>query len=361
MDSQISPSYYFKKKIFKKENKLIFAKLWICVGFEHDFKNDNDFITIMLSNKPIVVQRIKGEVKAFLNICSHRFSKIQIKDCGNRPLICPYHGWAYSKEGIPIGIPKKPLFKNYSKSELEEMKLTEYRVEKCGKLYFITLNEKAPSLKDYLGRYYNDIEHITNSLGIRLDINNLKIKSNWKIIIENTMEAYHLSTVHKETLAKLMPITTNENLNFSFDSPHSFYTIPLLINGSSKKLEFINHNFSERKYKIDGFIHYLIFPNLLISSSYGTTFNVSIINPISESKSNFQSNVFLAKLNNDVKVETLKDYVENVISYNRNVFDEDKLACESVQEVVNSSNQRGVLSLEEKRVHIFQQDYLKYI
>ena len=344
-----------------KNKKIFFQKIGFFFGFSHDFQNHNDFKTLKINNLPIVVQNCKGEIKAFLNICSHRFSKIQVKTCGNRPLICPYHGWAYSENGIPTGIPKKPLFKNYSKDELYQMKLKEFRVEKCGSLYFVTTNSKINPLKDFLGEYFSEIEKISNSFGLRIDINKLEIKANWKIIIENTMEAYHLGLVHRDTLAKLMPITTPENLTFSFHSPHSNYIIPLNVKENSKKLKFLHKDFSNRCYKIDGFIHYLIFPNLLISSSYGTTFNVSVINPISSCKTNFTSNVFLGKINDGVDIDEVLDFRNTAVEYNRQVFDEDKIACENVQEVVEYTDQPGVLSLEEERVHRFQLDYLEYL
>ena len=361
MNSQISSKYYYSKKIFKKEKKHIFSKVWIFAGFEHDFINENDFKTITVDDIPIVVQKLRGEVKAFLNVCSHRFSKIQTANSGNRPLICPYHGWAYSNKGIPTGIPKKPLFKKYTKDELCEMKLEEYKVEKCGSLYFLNIDNSAISLKEYIGEYFDEIEEMSNAFGERIDINQLEIKSNWKVIVENTMEAYHLALVHSETLAQLMPITSIDNLTFSFNAPHSNYLIPLLVKEGSKKLKFLHKSFSERKWRVDGFIHYLIFPNLLISSSYGTTFNVSIIDPTTSSKTDFISNVFLGKLNEGIDRSDIGSFINTAINYNRKVFDEDKTACEAVQESVKYTLQPGVLSLEEERVHKFQEDYLNHL
>ena len=55
------------------------------------------------------------------------------------------------------------------------------------------------------------------------------------------------------------------------------------------------------------------------------------------------------------------DFRNAAVDYNRQVFDEDKIACENVQEVVEYTDQPGVSSLEEERVHIFQSDYLHYI
>jgi hypothetical protein len=54
-------------------------------------------------------------------------------------------------------------------------------------------------------------------------------------------------------------------------------------------------------------------------------------------------------------------YKTSLIDFNRKVFDEDKVICESVQEGVEFTNQPGILSLEEKRIHSFQEKYINQI
>ena len=117
--------------------------------------------------------------------------------------------------------------------------------------------------------------------------------------------------------------------------------------------------FSERPYKINGYRHFLIYPNLLISSSYGVSFNFSIINPINPSKSDFISYVFLSESNK--KSNFIDIYSNLLIDFNRKVFDEDKSICEQVQRGVVVTDKPGVLSLEEERVHAFQKTYINQI
>ena len=361
MKSHINPEYYHLPEVFKTEQEKIFKKVWNFVAFTYDLQNENDFVTLTIDSAPIVIQNFKGQIKAFSNICSHRFSLLQTEKKGNRRLFCHYHGWSYSSDGIPNGIPKKPLFKDYSKEELCKLKLKEFKVEICGSLVFINLNNNSPSLKEYLGKYYNELEALTNSFGNRIDVNPITIKSNWKIIIENTMEGYHNSTVHKNTLSQLVPVTSPDNLVFDFNHPHSNFIVPLLIKENSKKFQLAYRSFSNRSWKLDGYIHYLIFPNLLISTSYGVIFNVSIINPINADTTYFESNVFLSKLNDEHTEEDVKDLATTVIEYNRKVFTEDVDVCEAVQIGVKYTDQPGVLSLEELRVEQFQKDYLNFI
>jgi phenylpropionate dioxygenase-like ring-hydroxylating dioxygenase large terminal subunit len=115
MFSNISPYHYHNQEVFEKEKSQIFHNNWIFVAFGNDLLNHNDFVTKTIGGIPIVIQNFNGNIKAFMNVCSHRFSTIQNEEKGNRALFCPYHGWSFDKEGMPNGIPKKPLFKDFSK------------------------------------------------------------------------------------------------------------------------------------------------------------------------------------------------------------------------------------------------------
>ncbi len=58
---------------------------------------------------------------------------------------------------------------------------------------------------------------------------------------------------------------------------------------SNRKIEEL---YSSRLYKINGYKHFLVFPNLLISSTHGSSFNYSLIEPLTESTTQFTSYVF---------------------------------------------------------------------
>ena len=54
-------------------------------------------------------------------------------------------------------------------------------------------------------------------------------------------------------------------------------------------------------------------------------------------------------------------FKDSLIEFNRQVFDEDQVICEEVQKGVVVTNKQGVLSLEEKRVHSFQENYINQL
>lgn len=357
MKALIKPKEYYTKEIFEKEKEELFSEIWNFVGFASDFAEVNDFVVSNVSGISVVVQNLKGKIRAFKNVCSHRHSIIQTCEKGNRPLMCPYHGWAYNDKGIPFGIPKKPLF-NFTKEELECLKLEEYSVDICGSLVFLKVKNDETTLQDYLGEFYNEIENMSNNFGKQIDLNEIEIECNWKIVVENTLESYHVALIHSETFQKLGA----DGLDFSFSKNHSVWDAVLLMKENEGKQAKVHKPFQNRNYKIEGYKHLIIFPNILISSTYGVSFNLSQIIPLSEDKTLFRSFVFIAKKDNESEGSILeKVYEDSLVDFNRKVFDEDKAICQEVQKGVKFSSYDGELSEEEERVLYFQQEYKKYL
>lgn len=355
MKAIITPKYYFDPLIHKAEEDKIFKNHWTFVGFTFDVSQDKDFITQRVGNIPIVVQNFNGVLRCFKNICSHRFSIIQTEKKGNRALMCPYHGWSYSKDGLPVGIPKKPLFK-FTDSELECLKLKEYNVSTCGNLIFVNLSHNKITLQEYLGQYFTEIAQLTNAFGELIDTNQITIKANWKIIVENTLESYHVNLIHKDSFRKLGA----SGMNFDFQKYHSTWDASIKFQEDDPALKLIHKPYIERPYKISGYKHILLFPNILISTTYGISFNLSHILPIDAEKTLFTSYVFITSKNIEKKKTALEtEYENSLVEFNKTVFDEDKYICEQVQIGVNYTDYNGELSDEEMRVCEFQKQYIQ--
>ena len=351
MFSNIEPKYYYTPDVYNLERRNIFRKNWIYIGLKSQLSKPNDFIYKKIGGIPVVVQNFNGELRAFINICSHRFSLLQTEKCGNRSLFCPYHGWAYDKSGKPCGIPKKPLFDNVDSNNLDKLKLKSYDIEYCGDLIFIHIQKPTQSLKEYLGSFFDELELISYEKQECIDVNEITIKSNWKVIVENTLESYHVNLVHGETFKKLGA----RGLDFEFSNLNSKWTADLLLSENDPRLAKVHNKFADRDYNINGYVHYLIYPNLLISSTYGISYNISIIDPINENETTFTSNVFVSKNTGGSVVDF---YKTSLVKFNREVFEEDRVICEHVQEGVQYTELPGILSTEETRVHEFQKNYI---
>jgi len=357
MKTLIPPSSYISTAIFEEEQRKIFQRLWHFAGFRGDLAAHNDFITREIGGLSVVVQNFNGELRAFANVCSHRFNRIQTQCKGNRALQCGYHGWIYDEAGLPVGIPKKPRFEGLTSEKILELRLHAWRVECCGNLVFVCRGGGAP-LCDYLGGCYERIAEMTGACGPVIDENVMMIKANWKILVENTLEAYHVGFIHSKTFARL---GASEGV-FEWHLPHSSWRTSLGAS-MSRRLEMIDALMESRPLKIDGYFHQLIFPNVTIATTLGTSFSVQFFEPISPAVTRFTSVVFQTKVgHSDAASAPMIEIVNHSArTFNRSVFDEDKEVCEQVQLGSAQTAQAGILSDDELRVGEFQKHYMQFM
>ena len=65
-----------------------------------DLARPGDFLTFDLLETPILLRNFDGELRAFLNVCPHRHSRLTDKPRGNaEKLRCQYHGWEFNADG----------------------------------------------------------------------------------------------------------------------------------------------------------------------------------------------------------------------------------------------------------------------
>jgi len=195
---------YVNKDFWEIECNTVLAEGWTFVGFAHEFLNIGDVIPVSIGEKPILlIKNNNNQITAFHNICSHRCLKLidEKKNVG-KIIRCPYHSWTYDLEGNLKVSPHfggtnqhKPKNFNYSEHGLKPI-----RIHIWHDWIFINLNGKAKPFKEYAKSLIKKFE------GINLEkIKNVAtldfgtINSNWKFLIENFIEPYHVQFVHKTT------------------------------------------------------------------------------------------------------------------------------------------------------------------
>src|SRR5918995_701064 len=81
-----------------------------------ELANPGDFLTFDLLETPILLRNFDGELRALLNVCPHRHSKLTEKPRGNtEKLRCQYHGWEYNAEGGTGKIPDAKAFRPWDR------------------------------------------------------------------------------------------------------------------------------------------------------------------------------------------------------------------------------------------------------
>jgi len=199
MPQRLAPNLYTSPEHLEREMERMFEPGWHCIGALPDLPNDGDYFTRTLFGKPLICWKTGGEVHTFLNVCTHRFSMLRDQPCGHmgEHLKCQYHGWEYDCNGDTQKIPDAKSFRPMAKGELG---LRKFRTETAGQLIFVTLNENATGLREFLGDYLYDMcdrwfspDH---DLACPIDIHH---ECNWKVVIENVLEGYHIGEVHPKS------------------------------------------------------------------------------------------------------------------------------------------------------------------
>jgi p-cumate 2,3-dioxygenase subunit alpha len=193
--------------VLRDEIRKIFAKCWIYVGHASELKKPGDFVTRRVAGRPLIFGRdATGKVQCFFNTCRHRGALVCSERTGNRrSFTCVYHGWTYRNDGQLMGVPGSDAYaESFDKSTLGLRKPA--RFESYRDFWFMCLDETAPALKDYLGRAteYMDIvldQSPTGNMEIISGTQEYDVGANWKLMVENSVDDYHIPTTHSTWLA----------------------------------------------------------------------------------------------------------------------------------------------------------------
>ncbi|WP_109073541.1 MULTISPECIES: Rieske 2Fe-2S domain-containing protein [unclassified Azospirillum] len=124
---------------------------WFHLCMEDDLASPNAFVTTRVGAVPLVAQNIKGRVVAFRNVCTHRFAVIHGEPSGCGPLRCPYHGWSFDADGVPVGLPFNPTDFQLEAEGRRRLALHPASLARCGRLVFVRVAPDGPSLEEELG------------------------------------------------------------------------------------------------------------------------------------------------------------------------------------------------------------------
>jgi phenylpropionate dioxygenase-like ring-hydroxylating dioxygenase large terminal subunit len=194
------------QSVLADEMTRIFAKCWIYVGHSSELKKPSDFVTRKVAGRPVIfVRDMKGDIRCFFNTCRHRGALVCTERAGNRRAFrCVYHGWAYRNDGVLGGVPGAEAYRGeFDKSELGLR--SPPRFEQYRDFWFLNLSADAPSLRDYLGRATDYIDLIIDqspsaTMEIVAGAQEYDVAANWKLMVENSVDDYHLPSTHSTWL-----------------------------------------------------------------------------------------------------------------------------------------------------------------
>lgn len=247
----IEPGVYTRQDVFDHELERLFAARFY-VGTVCDFAEVDAYRSMILGATAFTMRRTTEGPRAFNNVCLHRCSLIDPLGTGRRPFRCGYHGWGYDAEGK---LRSTPLVENPT---TECARLREYPVSQSAGLVFVGLNGSAPDVAK--------VEHAAQLAGSPLTAEmpfyrgSLLHACNWKIMVENVVEGYHLSFVHRKTF---LPAGFNSKSEYVWGQDGYTSWHLMSANMQPRKQSLLNKiaPASTRDFR-----HAYIFPNLFMGS-----------------------------------------------------------------------------------------------
>jgi p-cumate 2,3-dioxygenase alpha subunit len=192
--------------VLENERTKIFDKSWIYCGHASEIPDPGDFETRTVCGRPVIFCRGEdGEVRVFLNSCTHRGAQVCRERSGNaKRFYCFYHGWTFGCDGSLKAVPAEDSYPpSFDKTNFA-LKLVP-RAESYRDFWFISFNSEIISLEEYLAgaKEYIDLVVEQSPSGCMEVIEGTQeydIRANWKLLVENSFDDYHLVSTHKTWL-----------------------------------------------------------------------------------------------------------------------------------------------------------------
>jgi choline monooxygenase len=142
-------------------------------------------------------------------VCAHRQSLLEPPGCGHREqLRCQYHGWCYDSAGRVTQVPDEESFGGLNTSGL---KLKKLQLETRGTLVFVRLTP-GPALSEQLGALGPELAQFYERPLRHISTTETTFEVNWKVIIDNAVESYHVPLVHPVTFGHYRPPEFHDHL-----------------------------------------------------------------------------------------------------------------------------------------------------
>src|SRR5882724_7499213 len=234
------PGFYTDPRILALERERLFMREWICLGRQEEVARPGDFLNAQICDEPVVVVHGEdGKISALSNVCRHRGTVMATGRGNKRRIICPYHHWSYDTAGRLLGAPR---MKDRADFDPGSCRLPEFACTLWQGFIFVSLASDPPALAPMLAPLEAMIRpyHLEQAV-VRYAAEEVW-QTNWKCLLENFMEGYHLSALHHQTLHKVNPTKLCRHLppgdayfgyhaGFSPDLPRSQKGHPELSNG----------------------------------------------------------------------------------------------------------------------------------
>jgi choline monooxygenase len=326
---------YTDPALFEAERDGLMARTWVALSFLDRLAPGTltplDFMGLPL----LAVRTADGEVAVYHNVCSHRGMQLVTEPRPIRgPITCGYHCWAYAP--ADGALKATPHIGGFGVHEAEGFDKTRHGLRRVAshvwnRVLFVNIDGTAPPFETeaaaVIDRYTRllgpggqaELTPAATHAGTEIDL-----AANWKLVIENYLESYHLPFVHPG-LSSYSPVDDHSNHviapNCAGQATERFTTQ----SGGTGLPRFTGWDPA----RPEAGEYPVLYPNLMLGYQPDHAFAI-IVHPLAPGRSRMDLMLFYTCEEAASSPEHEAARAANAAAW-ASVFDEDKAPCEGMQ------------------------------
>jgi phenylpropionate dioxygenase-like ring-hydroxylating dioxygenase large terminal subunit len=252
---------YLSPNRFAEELRLLRAMPSVFVP-SATIPNPGDHVERAAFGVPLFAVRGRdGRARVFRNACRHRgFALVEEAGC-SRALVCRYHGWTYRLDGSLSHVPNAEAFPGLEPSTRGLVEVESHEVDGLIVVGALDPHAGAPIWVD------EALAALTDGAAWRdklvparrfVYVESIPKAMNWKVLVEQFLEGYHIRSTHKDTF---FPVQYDDLNVVETFGPNSRITFPY------RNIERLRDR-PESSWTTDARVTYVyqLFPNAMVAT-----------------------------------------------------------------------------------------------
>lgn len=198
--ASVDTAIYLDEGRLARERETLFRRYPIAVAHESEVPEPGSLLAVDTLGLPILLARGRDRrVRAFINACRHRNTKLVKGAAKKASVVCPYHSWTYGLDGELLNIPCAEQFPGVEKSERGLVPLP--CEARHGLVWVVPDPEGSIDLAAHLAGLGEDLDAFGVGSSVVFKKVEQRKKTNWKLVVDAFQDGYHIQYLHRHTIA----------------------------------------------------------------------------------------------------------------------------------------------------------------
>ena len=202
-DTHLAPESVAAPDVLRRDERRVFAEGWVSIGVGAHAPLPGDVRPVQVAGQPLMIVRdLDARIQVFFNVCRHRGTQLVDSAChqGNGIITCPYHTWSYGLDGGLRGTPYWDRTRGSAPSEqvMSRLALQPVRFALWFDTIYVNLSGTAPPFEEFIAPLAQRWRSFDAAQVRLLTAQDYRPAANWKLVIENFLDGYHIPWVHSQ-------------------------------------------------------------------------------------------------------------------------------------------------------------------